>query len=494
MNIFFNLPWESSATIKALNKSQAIIEFSTDGYILNANENFLNLMGYRLDEIKGKHHKIFVDESESKKDSYLEFWEDLKKGNYKLAEFKRIGKNKKVIWIEASYNPIFSPFGSPYKIIKFATDTTDKKNINLELKSQIEAINKSYAVISFSMDGTILSANENFLSTFGYSLNEISGRHHSMFVDEAYSKSIDYKKFWESLKGGSFQSAEYKRYGKNKKEIWIQSSYNPIFNLNGVPYKVVKYATDITEDVKERLRRVEVQKEIDLELNKIYSSLKNTTEKVNSANNAAQNTSTKVQEIAAGAEELDASINEIKNQTRTAHDITQSTIEKAKETNDVVQVLSGASAKIGDVINLINEIATQTNLLSLNAAIEAARAGESGRGFAIVASEVKKLSDETANATKEISNQIKNVQSYTVKAVLAIEEIFKTISTIGHINEIISKALDEQSLVTKDMANNMTAAAENVETINTSITDISESANQIRDFTERLKTTSESIV
>ncbi len=490
---YLTSPLKAFSILKALDKSQAIIEFNVDGIILNANQNFLNLMNYKLDEIKGMHHQIFIEENEIRSDSYKKFWEDLKKGIVHSAEFKRIGKNKKEVWIEATYNPVYSITGRLNKIIKFATDVTNKKLVSADSMGQLLAINRSHAVISFSLDGTILHANENFLKIFEYKLDEVIGKHHSLFVEESYKNSAEYRKFWEELNRGSFHTSEFLRYGKNKKQIWIQSTYNPIFDTNGKILKIVKFASDITSSVKERNRRKEIQSFINEDINKINSSLNLATERTLSASTASSNTSVMVQAIAAGAEELDASVIEIKNQVENAKNISNQAVLQSEETSITINNLTNSSKKIGEIINLINEIADQTNLLSLNASIEAARAGDSGRGFAVVASEVKNLADQTSIATKEISQQIKSVQNFTEKAVKAIEDIFKTISTISQISSIISSAVEEQSIVTKEMAENMTIAANNVETINSSITQISDSANQIKNIALQVKEISSSI-
>jgi len=232
--------------IDAISKSQAVIEFNMDGTVRAANDNFLNALGYTLDEIKGKHHSMFVEESFKNSIAYTEFWAKLNRGEYDAAEYKRIGKGGREVWIQASYNPIFDLNGKPFKVVKYATDVTRQKLQNADYRGQIDAISKAQAVIEFNMDGTVLTANENFLNALGYTLDEIKGRHHSMFVDEAYRKTSDYKEFWAKLNRGEYQAAEYKRIGKGGREVWIQASYNPIFDLNRKPFKVVKYATDIT--------------------------------------------------------------------------------------------------------------------------------------------------------------------------------------------------------------------------------------------------------
>ncbi len=233
--------------VAAIRKSQAVIEFSLDGTILDANDNFLNALGYTLDEVKGRHHSIFVDEAYRQSADYREFWLRLNRGEYQADEYKRIGKGGKEVWIQASYNPILDRNGKPVKVVKFATDVTGQKLVNADYQGQLAAIGKSQAVIAFSMDGTILDANDNFLKALGYTLDEIKGKNHSIFVDEAYRQSADYKEFWVRLNRGEYQAAEYKRIGKGGKEVWIQASYNPILDMNGRPFKVVKYATDLTE-------------------------------------------------------------------------------------------------------------------------------------------------------------------------------------------------------------------------------------------------------
>jgi len=236
----------------ALDRSQAIIEFSMDGVVQTANDNFLRVLGYSLNEIKGKHHRMFVDERAAKSFEYREFWLKLERGEYVADEFKRIGKGGKEVWIQASYNPIKGLDGKPCKVVKYATDVTAQKLQNADHAAQLAAIDKSQAVIAFSVDGTVLSANDNFLSVLGYSLNEVKGKHHSMFVEQAFRHSPEYREFWARLASGEYIADEFKRVGKGGKEVWIQASYNPILDLNGVPFKVVKFATDVTATVKLR--------------------------------------------------------------------------------------------------------------------------------------------------------------------------------------------------------------------------------------------------
>jgi methyl-accepting chemotaxis protein len=240
-------PDDSTAVLAAVGKSQAVIEFALDGTILTANHNFLSTLGYTLEEIKGRHHSLFVEERERSSPEYREFWAKLNRGEFLSAEYKRIGKGGREVWIQASYNPILDGSGVPTKVIKFATDITEQKQLNANFSGQIDAIGKSQAVIEFSLDGTILAANDNFLGALGYRLDEIKGKHHSLFVEESYRQSAEYREFWAKLNRGEFLSDEYKRLGKGGREVWIQASYNPIRDLNGKPFKVVKFATDVTQ-------------------------------------------------------------------------------------------------------------------------------------------------------------------------------------------------------------------------------------------------------
>ncbi len=241
-----NVNLENEAFIAAIDKVQAVIEFNLDGTIITANRNFLNAIGYELNEIQGKHHRMFCEPQLANSQEYKNFWDKLNRGEFEAAEYKRIGKNGKEIWINASYNPMLDEKGKPYKVVKFATDTTAQKLKDVEFEGKMTAVSKSQAVIEFNLDGTIITANQNFLVTLGYDLNEIQGKHHRMFCEPKLANSQEYKNFWEKLNCGEFEAAEYKRIGKNGKEIWINASYNPIFNADGKPYKVVKFASDVT--------------------------------------------------------------------------------------------------------------------------------------------------------------------------------------------------------------------------------------------------------
>jgi len=262
--------------IAAINKAQAVIEFNLDGTVITANDNFLNALGYTLSEIKGQHHSMFVEPAYRASVEYKQFWRDLNDGKFQAAEYKRLGKGGKEVWIQASYNPIFDLNGKPFKVVKYATDVTATKLQTADFQGQIAAVGKAQAVIEFHLDGIVITANDNFLNALGYTLNEIKGQHHSMFIEPAYRASAEYKQFWRDLNDGKFQAAEYKRLGKGGKEIWIQASYNPILDLNGKPFKVVKFATDISNA---KVASINSQRQID-EINRTQAVIEFTNEGV----------------------------------------------------------------------------------------------------------------------------------------------------------------------------------------------------------------------
>ena len=233
--------------IEAVSKSQAVIEFNLDGTIITANQNFLDTVGYRLAEIQGKHHRMFVPDEIADSRDYREFWEKLNQGEFLSGEFRRVGKKGNDIWLQASYNPILDPDGRVSKVVKFASDITEAKMEAANYQGQIEAVSKSQAVIEFNLDGAIITANQNFLDTVGYSLREIQGKHHSMFASDDLKHSSEYRRFWEQLRRGEFLSGEFQRIDADGREIWLQATYNPILDPDGVPFKVVKFASDITE-------------------------------------------------------------------------------------------------------------------------------------------------------------------------------------------------------------------------------------------------------
>jgi len=416
-----------SGQITAIGKSQAVIEFNTDGTILTANANFLNAMGYRLDEVQGKHHSMFVEPSYRDSTEYRLFWDQLNRGEFQAAEYKRIGKGGKEVWIQASYNPISDPAGKTVKVVKFATDVTQAKLRNADLAGQITAIGKSQAVIEFNLDGTIITANANFLNAMGYRQDEVQGKHHSMFVEPSYRESTEYRALWDRLNRGEYQSDEFKRIGKGGKEVWIQASYNPILDLNGKPFKVVKFASDVTKQVIARQKSERVREQME--------------------------------SVAAGAEELNVSVKEIASSMVKCKDTADSAVGRVATADDTTRKLGIAAEAMGGIVTLIQNIADQINLLALNATIESARAGEAGRGFAVVAQEVKTLAGRAKAATEQISKEISGVRTVASEVAEALQGINQAIGAVQEYVASTGAAIEEQSAVATDMSSQMQKAA-----------------------------------
>lgn len=490
----FSLSSETQAKINALDRSQAVIEFAMDGSIITANANFLKCVGYELKDIVGKHHRLFVSAKDRESKSYSDFWAALNRGEYQSAEFKRITKFGAEIWLQATYNPLVDRSGVPYKVVKFCTDITASKLRTADLEGQIAAIEKSQAVISFTLDGHVLSANQNFLGATGYTMEEIKGQHHRIFVDHEQQLSSEYRAFWERLGRGEYQSSEYKRIGKSGQEIWLQATYNPIFDPSGKPYKVVKFCVDITQQVQGRLRKAQLQLGINDDLSLIASAVERTTNEAESAVSAASQTAGNVQTVASAAEELVASVHEISRRASDAATITASAVDQSSRTNEIVTSLSGAADRIGEVLTLINAIAQQTNLLALNATIEAARAGEAGKGFAVVATEVKTLAARTAQATAEIATQITAVQDGTASAAAAIASVGQMVGKIDEIASSIAAAVEQQGAVTQEISSSMQTAASGVAMISDNIGRIHAAASETRHATAKVKNASRELV
>jgi methyl-accepting chemotaxis protein len=418
---------DDAGKIAAIGRSQAVIEFNLDGTIITANDIFLSVLGYTLAEIEGKHHSLFVEPATRDSAAYREFWASLNRGEYQAAEYKRIGKGGREVWILATYNPILDDTGRPIKVVKFASDVTEQKLKAANFSGQLDAIGKSQAVIEFGMDGRVLTANENFLAVLGYSLAEIQGKHHSMFVAPNERDGAEYRAFWASLNRGEYQAAEYKRVGKHGKEVWIQASYNPILDLNGKPFKVVKYATDTTVQVITRMKNERVR--------------------------------SMMESVAAGAEELNASVREISAAMMKSKDTAMSAVGKVELADGQAQRLSLAAQAMSGIVELIGNITGQINLLALNATIESARAGEAGRGFAVVASEVKNLANQAKQATDKIAGEIGSLNGISADVVSALEAIKQEIQNVSEYVTATAAAVEEQSTVTSEMSSSMQRAA-----------------------------------
>ncbi|WP_308417201.1 methyl-accepting chemotaxis protein [Amantichitinum ursilacus] len=379
---------QQKGLLDAINRSMAVIEFNLDGVILDANSNFLQVVGYSLPELAGQHHRVLCEPAYANSPEYQQLWQRLRQGDFVSGKFRRVAKGGRSIWLEASYNPIRDEAGQVIKVVKFAQDVTAVTEEEHEYENKMKAMDRSMAVIEFAPDGTILAANRNFQNTVGYTEAELVGKHHRFLCEPEYTASAAYATFWRRLDNGEYISGLFERRGKQGKVIWLEASYNPMYDEDGKLYKIIKFATDVTA------REASIRK--DMQLVGTVRSLSSETENVSRDGGVViQKTFEEMGSIAASA----------------------------KNAAGVIEALGTQTSRINSIVATIRAIADQTNLLALNAAIEAARAGEAGRGFAVVADEVRKLAERTTQSTAEVASMIASIDNGTASAISSMNEM-----------------------------------------------------------------------
>jgi methyl-accepting chemotaxis protein len=381
-----NIIDQQAGLLKAIDRSMAVIEFDLQGTVLSANENFAKTMGYRPEEVIGKPHKMFCPDEFARSAEYSQLWTRLRAGEFVSATFLRLTSKGQRVWLEASYNPVKDADGKVFKIVKYATDVTVKVEAESEANSKLSALDRAMAVIEFDLDGRILCANENLTRLLGYNAHDIVGKNHSMLCPPELINSSEYADFWRRLNKGEFFSGQFKRISRHGNTLWLEASYNPVYDANGKLFKIVKFASDITARIEKHERDTESAAQ-------------------------AYHISVETQKVAKqGTEVIHQAATEMRQISSSIDDSSR-----------IIAQLGERSEQITTIVNTIRSIAEQTNLLALNAAIEAARAGDQGRGFAVVADEVRQLAGRTSRSTAEISDMIGVIQSETQQAITSMD-------------------------------------------------------------------------
>ena len=413
---------QKESILSAINKHVAYIEFTPEGIILDANQLFLTTIGYTKEQIIGKHHRMFCEPEYAKSDEYSQFWQALKAGKSKAGSFLRYKANGDKLWLEATYFPV-EERGVVTKVIKIASDITTSYIQRKAQEAIANALDKALAAIEFTPQGNILSANQNFLATVGYSLKDIVGKHHKMFCTEVFYEKNPH--FWNELAQGQFKSGKFKRIAADGSEIWLEATYNPILDSKGNVIKIIKFASNITDRIH------------------------NNNAVTEAAAIAYESAVATAQTAKKGSEILQSSVAN-----------SDAIVSQVLKSVDLIKNLNEQSAVIGSIVSTISSIADQTNLLALNAAIEAARAGEYGRGFAVVADEVRQLAASTSSSTNEIATVVKNNQELT-------NDISRQITSVSDSSEQGRELIANVSEVIKEIERGADIVSQTVAELNT---------------------------
>jgi methyl-accepting chemotaxis protein len=525
------LTGDSEQTLEALKKAFAFVSLKPDGAILDTNELFCKPLGYTVNEVIGRSHNMFFGPDQARSAEYAQFGNDLKRGVHRSGEFKLQGKTGAAVWFEASYTPVFDSHGRVAKIVMGGLDITQAKIKATEDASLMQALYRSQAVIEFSLDGFVLNANDNFLKVFGYTRDEIVGQHHRMFAEPDSAASPEYQTFWNRLAGGEVLADEFRRLGKGGREVWLQASYNPVFDVEGKVVKVVKFAVDLTERMS-NVARVgkalsdladgDLQGRLDsplmpsldklrLDFNAAAGTLQDALQVVStcaaaihggsdeigdSVGNLSRRTeqqAASLEETAAALDELTAAVKKSAESATQARDAVISAQADAEKSGQVVQDAVAAmggieksAQEISQIIGVIDEIAFQTNLLALNAGVEAARAGDAGRGFAVVASEVRALAQRSAEAAKEI------------KALIAgsTQQVATGVELVGQAGQALSRIagrVTEMNSVIRDIASSAQEQATGLSEVNTAVNQMDQMTQQNAAMVEETSAASQTL-
>ena len=524
----------------AADRSQAVAEYNMDGTVRRANNHFLTALGYTSGDIRGKHHSMFVDNAFRDSTDYRTFWAKLRRGELDAGEYKRLAKGGREVWLQATYIPVCGPLGTPFKVVEYATDITTVTLRRANGLGQVAAINRAQAVITLELDGTVRTANDNFLRTMGYSLEEIKGKHHSMFVTPEERNSQQYREFWLKLTRGEFNAGQYERIARGGRKLWVQASYNPILDSTGKTLHVIAYATDVTDQVgfSHQLRSVveetrgvvnaaakgDLTKRINAanktgevaalsngvnslidELSSLIHQIHTTTgqvqmglEEMSQGNsNLSQRTSEQaasLEETASSMEEMSTTVRQTAENAGMANNLAIAAQAQAEKGGSVVgaavnamATINDASTKIAAITGVIDEIAFQTNLLALNAAVEAARAGDQGRGFAVVANEVRSLAGRSAVAAKEIKSLIQESVSRVTEGTRLVDES-------GQALQEIVAAVKKVTSIVAEIAAASREQSTGIEQVNRAVTQMDEATQQNAALVEEAAAASRTIV